>query len=155
MTPPTPLNLVDLLRADFRATAEADALNLRLQAELGLDFRYQPARLAMALSLADPSPPPTVEALGKPIRGETLFSSEQAELAIWVGLFTEHTGVRLTTRRGLQDVVAGHWTRGVEELSQRWRDWNGSAAGFLANLWAAVPEPEDGRAAPAGEDRAV
>lgn len=146
-TPPVPLNLIDLLRSDFRATVEADQLNLRLQSELGMDFRYQPARMGMALSLANPEVPPKVEALGKPIRGETLFSSEQAELAIWVGLFTEHAGSALTTRRALQDIVASHWTRGVEELSTRWGRWDGSAASFLASLWASVPEPDDDREA--------
>lgn len=136
MTPPVPLNLIDLLRTDFRATSEAEAISTRLQAELGLDYRYQPARLAMALSLSDPEFPPQVEALGKPIRGETLFSAEQAELAIWVGLFTERAGAAITTRRGLQEMVASHWTRGIRMLSQRWAAWNGSPASFLANLWA-------------------
>ena len=136
MTPPVPLSLVDLTRTDFRASAAADALNQRLQTELLLDFRYHPARLAMALSLSDPKPPASVEALGKPIRGETLFSPELAELAVWVGLFSEHAGSPILTRRALQEAVAAHWTRGIEMLLRRWSQWPGSPSAFLATLAA-------------------
>lgn len=136
-TPPAALNLIDLLRSDFRASASADALNLRLQNELGLDFRYQPARLALALSLSDSRAPEPVEAAGRPIRGETLFSPEQGELATWVGLFSEHAGRALTTRRELQEAVAAHWSRGADLLSRRWATWPGSPATFIADLAAA------------------
>lgn len=133
-TPPAPLNLVDLLRSDFRASANADALNLRLQTELGLDYRYQPARLAIALSLSDPRAPEVVEPTGKPIRGETLFSAEQGELSIWVGLFAEHMGQNITTRRGLQEVVSAHWSRGIDILWSRWTRFDGPPARFLGEL---------------------
>jgi len=133
-TPPAALNLIDLLRSDFRASASADALNLRLQNELGLDFRYQPARLALALSLSDSRPLPPVEGAGRPIRGETLFSPEQAELAIWVGLFSEHAGRGFETRRELQEAVAAHWSRGIEDLWSRWSRASQGPSAFLADL---------------------
>ncbi len=135
MTPAVTLTLVDLFRTDFRASAAADGLNLRLQTDLQLDFRYQPARLAMALSLGDPKPPPPAPDLtGKPIRGETLFGQEEAEMALWVGLFIEHADSPILTRRGLQDAVGAHWCRGVELLWRRWSGWEGSSFAFIGDL---------------------
>ncbi len=135
MTPPAPITLVDLFRTDFRTTSAADALNQRLLTELKFDFRYQPARLAMALSLAVPAAPsPASDLVGKPIRGETLFGQEEAEVALWVGLFIEHADDPTLTRRELQDAVAAHWARGIEILGRRWSQWNGSASSFLAEL---------------------
>jgi hypothetical protein len=131
----TPLNLLDLFRTDFRCSAESDGLNLRLVKELQLDFRYQPARIAMALSLADAKlPPATPDVLGKPIRGETLFGQEEVEVAVWVGLIVEHSGKASLSRRALQDAVAAHWTRGIEMLWRRWSRWEGTPAAFLADL---------------------
>lgn len=135
MTPPAPITLVDLFRIDFRTTSAADALNQRLLTELKFDFRYQPARLAMALSLAVPAAPPSAsDLMGKPIRGETLFGQEEAEVALWVGLFIEHADDPTLSRRGLQDAVAAHWARGIEILWRRWSQWDGPAATFLASL---------------------
>lgn len=149
MTPAGQLNLLDLFRTDFRPSAAADGLNLQLQSELQLDFRYQPARLAMAISLAESRLPAAApDLLGKPIRGETLFGQEEAEVAVWVGLFVEHGGSSILTRRALQEVVGAHWTRGLDILVRRWSCWTGSPASFLAAL--AEPSARDLRGAPTG-----
>ena len=52
MTTRYPVQLLDLLRCDFRTTEAADTLNSRLQKALGFAYRYQPARLALAKSLS-------------------------------------------------------------------------------------------------------
>ena len=121
MTPRHPVQLLDLLRSDFRTTEAADALNSRLQKALGFPFRYQPARLALAKSLSNPEvPEPEPELRGRPIKGETLFGQEEVDLALWVGLIVEHAERAQATRRDIQDLVAAHWRRGIEVL---WDDW--------------------------------
>ena len=121
MTPGHPVQLLDLLRSDFRTTEAADSLNSRLQKALGFAFRYQPARLALATSLSNPEVPELeAELRGKPIKGETLFGQEEIDVALWVSLIVEHAERTCATRRDIQDLVAAHWRRGVEIL---WVDW--------------------------------
>ena len=123
--PEQPVQLVDILRADFRTSAFADRSNTELQHALELPFRYHPARLAIAVSLSDPSPPPMApDATGRPIKGETLFGQDELELAMWTGLIVEHAAVAAITRRHLQDLVSAHWQRGVAKL---WSIWTASA----------------------------
>ena len=121
LTPRHPVQLLDLLRSDFRTTEAADTLNSRLQKALGFAFRYQSARLALATSLSNPEvPEPAAELRGKPIKGETLFGQEEIDLALWVSLIVEHAERTHATRRDIQDLVAAHWRRGIEVL---WADW--------------------------------
>ena len=121
MTPTHPVQLLDLLRSDFRTTEAADALNSQLQKALGFPFRYQPARLALAKSLSTPEhPKQETELRGRPIKGETLFGQEEVDLALWVSLIVEHAERTQATPRDIQDLVAAHWRRGIEAL---WSDW--------------------------------
>lgn len=121
MAPRHPVQLLDLLRSDFRTTEAADALNGQLQKALGFAFRYQPARLALATSLSNPEvPDPETDLRGKPIKGETLFGQEETDLALWVSLIVEHAERTQATRRDIQGLVAAHWRRGIEVL---WADW--------------------------------
>lgn len=121
MTVRHPVQLLDLLRSDFRTTEAADTLNSRLQNALGFAFRYQPARLAISKSLSNPEAPELeAELHGKPIKGETLFGQEETDLALWLGLIVEHAEKTQASRRDIQDLVAAHWRRGIEVL---WADW--------------------------------
>ncbi len=134
MNVPT-LTFSDLFRADVRTSREADELNTRLQSALGLDFRYQAARLALALSLGDPAPPPAIaDLLGKPIRGETLFGQEEVDLALWAALVVEHDPVAATSRRSFLDRTAAHWDRGARRLSRTWAKHHGTPETFLLGL---------------------
>ncbi|MGH7027482.1 hypothetical protein [Brevundimonas sp.] len=135
------LSLMDVFRVDFRTSMAGDGLNQRLLAELSLDFRYQPARLALAASLAELKPPaPAPDLLGRPIRGETLFGQEEAEVAVWVGLLVEHTAsldeVAAPSRRLLVEGVAAHWARGADLIARRWSQWRGSPTAFIVSLQA-------------------
>lgn len=135
MISPLPLRLGELLRTDFRTSSEGDMLNTRLMKGLGLDYRYQPARLAIALSLADRRPPPaTSELLGKPIRGETLFGAEEAELGLWIALIVDYAGLEAPTRRELIDLVAAHWQRGARALARRLDAHEGAPETLVASL---------------------
>lgn len=137
------VQLVDILRADFRTSAGADRSNTELQHALDLPFRYHPARLAIAVSLSDPSPPPIApDATGRPIKGETLFGQDELDLAMWTGLIVEHAAVAAITRRQLQDLVSAHWQRGVAKL---WLIWTKSAGQrdhfFIALAGSPLAEP--------------
>jgi len=113
----TAFHLNDLSRMDFRTSATADQKNSELQQSLHLDYRYQPARIAIGLSLSNPQPPRVpADVLGKPIRGETLFGQEDVDLALWLTLLSQHAGVVSPSRKQVADLVAGHWARGVEML---------------------------------------
>jgi DNA sulfur modification protein DndE len=128
------LVLADVFRADLRTSQDADDNNTHLQAALGLDYRYQVARIAIAASLGDHAPPPPAsDLLGKPIRGETLFGQAELDLAMWVAQIIEHSDVD-PTRRGLADAVAAHWQRGVKTLSKAWSVHKGTAPEFLVQL---------------------
>jgi hypothetical protein len=114
-----PLQIGDIARADFRTSFVADAENSRIQKTLELPYRYQPARLALSLSLAQPTAPtPISDSGGRPIRGDTLFGQDEADLTLWVALVVEHSGAVGLTRREFQDLVAGHWARGMAILSK-------------------------------------
>jgi hypothetical protein len=56
-------NLRPLVNANFRTSKRADSINDLMKAKLGLHNNYEPARLAIAHSLAmsDPAPPLTDE----------------------------------------------------------------------------------------------
>lgn len=117
------LSLAEIGRIDFRTSRSGDTATLSLLKALELQYRYQPARLAIARSLSLPLPPPPVDNLdGKVIRGETLFGSGTEDLAIWVSLLTGYSGERPLDRRELQDVVAAHWARGAGLLWENLRD---------------------------------
>jgi hypothetical protein len=132
------IQLVDMLRTDFRTSGAADAAGLELQQALALPYRYHPARLAIGLSLRDPDPPPPVrDLLGRPIKGEALFGHEEHDLALWLGLLIEHTGRCGFTRRMLQDEVAAHWERGMNRL---WLRWTGEAGRDLPRFYDLLAE---------------
>ena len=129
------LSLTDLFRADVRTSREADDLNSRLQSALGLDYRYQVARLAIAASLGEHAPPsPAPDLLGKPIRGETLFGQEEADLALWTALLVQHGASVLVTRKAVLDRAAAHWHRGVHRLRRQWGKYEGRPEDFLLRL---------------------
>lgn len=137
-----PVRLGELLRTDFRTSTEGDVLNTRMLTSLQLDYRYQPARLAIALSLADPKPPAVPpELLGKPIRGETLFGADEAEVGLWVSLIVEHAGLDAPSRRDVIDLVAGHWQRGARAVSRQSQAWKGPPHEFIATLMKAEARP--------------
>jgi hypothetical protein len=130
-----PVQLVDILRADFRTSREADAVSTALQRVLALPYRYHPARLALGFSLSKPAPPPqAVDLLGRPIKGETLFGHEENDLAVWTGLFVEHRSRPGVTKRQLQDDVAAHWQRGTQLLWTCWERHHGEPHLFYARL---------------------
>lgn len=114
-----PLQIGDIARADFRTSFVADSENSRIQKALELPYRYQPARLALSLSLSQAKPPrPIADGGGRPIKGDTLFGQDEADLTLWIALIVEHSGTAGLSRRDFQDLVAAHWARGMEMLAR-------------------------------------
>lgn len=108
-------NLRSLDSAGFRTSKRAYAVNELMQAKLGLQHHYEPARLAIAHSLAlpDPAPPLTNEdadAWGKTILGRNLFGEE--DLPLWVAMIVEKADIRNPTVDEIQEQVRRHWHRG-------------------------------------------
>lgn len=118
-------NLRALDSANFKTSKRADGVNDMLKAKLGLQHRYEPARLAIAHSLAlpDPAPPLTGEdadETGKVIMGNTLFGEE--ELPVWVALIVEKFGHHHPTKEDIQEQVRRHWHRGILQLQSEWEN---------------------------------
>jgi hypothetical protein len=118
-----PVGIADVGRLDFRTSRSGDTATSAIQRALGLQFRYQPARLAIGRSLGLPTRPALVQNLdGKAIRGETLFGQSVQDLGMWMSLIVEHAGAGPLVRRELQDLVSAHWARGAGLLWDQLRD---------------------------------
>lgn len=123
--------------ANFRTSKRADAANDFLKSKLGLHHRYEPARLAIAHSLADPAPaPPVPEAdedeSGKTIMGRNLFGDD--DLPVWVALVVEKAGLDDPTVEDVQEQVRRHWHRGALSLQGAWEKCAGSYEQFVLHL---------------------
>jgi DNA sulfur modification protein DndE len=116
-------NLRALVNANFRTSKRADAVNDLMKAKLGLHNNYEPARLAIAHSLAIADPAPALSAedaddSGKVIKGSTLFSDE--ELPVWIALIVENAGIAHPAVEDIQEQVRRHWHRGILLLQAEW-----------------------------------
>ena len=117
------VGIADVGRLDFRTSRSGDTATASIQRALRLQYRYQPARLAIGRSLSlgtKPAPVPNLD--GKAIRGETLFGQTAQDLGLWVSLIVEHAGGAPLGRRELQELVTAHWARGAGLLWDHLRD---------------------------------
>lgn len=119
------LSLRSLGNVNFRPTAKADKANDNLKSKLGLETRYEPARLAIAYSLShkkpfDESEEKDDEELGKTINGRTLFGDDL--LPVWVAMIVEEMQEADITIDVIQRNVKNHWSRGILELIQVWEN---------------------------------
>ena len=129
-----PLKLLELVQPEFHTSEAAAKKNEIMRGKLGGSL-YGPARLALALSLADQSSvksgaPGAKSKTG--IRGKALFGDE-ADMAAWVALITEHAGRELD-RQAFFAEVAAHWERGAKILSDMWDGAEGDFDRFIADL---------------------
>ena len=135
MNQPEAATLAEIGRMDLRTSRSGETATATLLRALGLQYRYQPARLAIAKSLGIASQPAPVENLdGKSIRGETLFGQNAAELSMWTSLIIAHSGRRPLTRRDVHELVAAHWARGAGLLWDGLRDADSPAEALAAQL---------------------
>lgn len=138
---PSVFQLGDIIRADFRTSGDGDARNTVLMKKFGFQYRYQPARIAIALSLRVPGTPADMpDGVGKPIKGDILFGSDEAELALWVALVVQHADAVPMSRRSFQELVGAHWHRGMASLSKI-SDGVGEHPELLAGLLLSYGRP--------------
>lgn len=140
------LSLVDVAGANFRTDEVSDRVNTDFMGHLGVKVRYLPARLAIARSLAVVGPPaalPEGGEVGKAIKGDTLFGTGGL-LAAWTALIVERSSADEIDLKGLQDLVASHWRRGIGLLEEEWRAAELEPSRFLRRLVEASDLSPDG-----------
>jgi len=133
----TVTNVHSLDTVNFKTSKRADAVNDLIKSKLGLEHRYEPARLAIAHSLALPEPPPPLsggdeDGSGKVIMGKTLFGED--ELPLWVAMIVEKAGLMDPTVEVFQDQVQRHWHRGILLLQTEWENCDGVYERFILHL---------------------
>ena len=101
----------------FSCSSQGDVLLARLQRDFRMPEKWQVARLAMAVSLSDPSSPRLLEERGgSSIRAVTLFQREDGPAV--ASLVVEHAGQELAAD-ALTSRIEAHWERGMTALGRR------------------------------------
>ena len=129
-------NLRSLDSANFKTSKRANAVNDTMMSKLGSQHRYEPARLAIAHSLAMPDPAPRLSdddaESGKIIYGRNLFGDD--DLPLWVAMIVENAGLMNPTVEDIQEQVRRHWHRGILLLQTEWDNCDGSYDRFILYL---------------------
>lgn len=128
------ISLIDLRTVRFSPDSETDELNEAFRTRLGMSHRYQPARLAIARSLAiDSSPPYAEKKLTRTIMGDSLFGSGEY-LSIWIALIVEHANDSMIDKSKLMELVSAHWRRGMKFLDDEWHRSEQDLSKFVKRL---------------------
>lgn len=130
-------SLRSLDSANFRTSKRADEINDFLKSKLGLQHRYEPARLAIAASLALPGPVPPVaegdvDESGKTIIGRNLFGDD--DLPVWIAMIVEYAELTDPSVEHIQEQVRRHWHRGILLLLTLWKDSGDVYEHFILRL---------------------
>jgi len=149
-----PLNVMDVINAQYRTTRIADAQCKELLRRLGYNVRYLAARLAIARSLSQPSSlellgPNDEDELAGAIRGQQLFGDGGDPVA-WLALITQRAFRRDINRKEFQSLVAAHWRRGADLLAKDWEEAEENLAAFVARLADLANLPAGGAGLPSG-----
>jgi DNA sulfur modification protein DndE len=141
-------NLRSLDSANFKTSKRADGVNDLLKSKLGLQHRYEPARLAIAhsLAIAEPAPPLSDEDAddsGKVIMGKTLFGDDESP--IWVAMIVEKAGLIHPTVDDIQEQVRRHWHRGILLLQTEWENCTEGYEQFILFLAQRAGLPAHGQ----------
>ena len=141
--------LNELIVASYRTDRAADDLNSALMRDLGLNVRYGPARLAIAMSLSNERPvyPDEIPQgeKGKDIKGVQMFGQECP--AMLVSLIVQHAGQSLT-KQEFQAALSAHWSRGVQMLRQDYDAVDGDYDKMLSNLAERIGMPSGAQTFP-------
>lgn len=128
-------SLAEIGRMDLRTSRSGDTATTSILRALTLQYRYQPARLAIGRSLGVATQPVPAENFdGRAIRGETLFGKNADELGMWISLIVTHAGGGPLSRRDVHDLVAAHWARGAGLLWDGLRGSDDAVGAFASQL---------------------
>ena len=129
------LALSMVVKARYRPTAAAeDVLDRAHDYFLGGE-RYRAMRLALALSLAEPTEPAAiekgVERGSSPIEGTHLFGDEEA---LWASLFVASSSKLISSREQFQALVEAHLARGAALLATIMSETNDNKVEFVQRI---------------------
>lgn len=132
------------MTASFSPDQETDVLNEEFRKRLGMPYRYQPARLAIARSLAIPKPPPKAGTKTTSIKGDTLFGTGE-NLSTWVALVVEHArNAEIDmANMAITELVSAHWRRGIKLLDSEWQRSDDDMTKFVRRLVEAAEIPHN------------
>ena len=125
----------DILKIGFKISKEGDELNEKMMKLLGSEFRYGPARLAIAFAISQGK----LEKLSGPgssriIRGENLFGTTN-DIHCWTILMkTAFPGADLSSTKGYQETVNSLWDTGIKGLNALWKETGENRANFIRHL---------------------
>lgn len=128
-------------KGQFRPTEQAYELEEKLRSKLGFSARYEPARLMIGRSMAEPSVPSPVTAsakFGKVIPGEHLFGDK---VDLWIAALT--LDGRLLPGASVDDfrvLVEAHWSRGATLVMEELEHANGDDVRLAVRLSQLLPE---------------
>lgn len=119
------ISLIDLHSVRFSPSRDTDRLNDEFRNRLGVQDRYQPARLAISCSLAIPSSPPSVKKkISRTITGDTLFGYNEY-FSVWIALIVEHSveygSDANIDKSKISELVTAHWCRGIKLMDDEWK----------------------------------
>lgn len=137
------ISMIKLHTVGFPPDKETDALNNEFMKRLGMPHRYQPARLAIARSLAIHTLPPNAGAkTTRVIKGDTLFGTGE-NLSTWVALVVEHACNEEIDKNRLTELVSAHWRRGIKLLDSEWQRSDDDMTKFVRRLVDAAEIPHN------------
>ncbi len=122
-------------KASYRPLAEYAEFDDRLRSKMGLQNRYESARIALGYSLALSTPPQPLSAgtlFGKGIAGEHLFGEE---IDLWICVFLLDGGLGVSARfDDFRDLVEAHWSRGLQLLKEDFEQCNEDETKLLRKI---------------------
>lgn len=135
MTDSTNLSPSDILKIGFKISNEGDKINDNMMKLLGSEFRYGPARLAIAFAISEGKLKKfTGPSSSRIIRGENLFGAAE-DIHCWTILLkTAFPDAELSSTRGYQEIVNSLWDAGIKSLNELWRETGENRAEFIKHL---------------------
>ena len=129
------LSPIDIDKLGFRISKEGDLLNEAMMKRLGLEFRYGPARLAIAYAISERKiESPTGSSNQRIIKGASLFGNSN-DIQCWTILIkAAFQDADLATSKGYQQTVNALWDTGIRLLDKLWTQLGENRAEFIKHL---------------------
>ena len=124
----------DIDKLGFRISKEGDLLNEAMMKRLGLEFRYGPARLAIAMQYLNEKLKSNRVEQSKDNQGASLFGNSN-DIQCWTILIkAAFQDADLATSKGYQQTVNALWDTGIRLLDKLWTQLGENRAEFIKHL---------------------